>query len=170
MARRALATARTLGGGSYVEWSAVIAGAIGASAISFLLLTFGGAIGLSLAGYLRMAEAGAIGPAKAQSAIVVWLGGGPSHFETFDPKPDAPAEIRGEFQPIETSVSGLRVCEHLPQLARRLDKLAAWFESKTGLRLALLLRAREWLLARVVPARSRRAGRSAGRGPAFVSH
>ena len=48
MARRALATARTLGGGSYVEWSAVIAGAIGASAISWLLLTFGAAIGLSL--------------------------------------------------------------------------------------------------------------------------
>ena len=76
-----------------------------------------GALGLNLARYLQIAEAGALRPAKAQSAIVVWLGGGPSHLETFDPKPEAPAEVRGEFRPIETSVPGLRVCEHLPKLA-----------------------------------------------------
>lgn len=76
-----------------------------------------GALGLSLSRYLRLAEAGEVGRAQAQSAIVVWLGGGPSHLDTFDMKPEAPAEIRGEFQPIDTTMSGLQVCEHLPKLA-----------------------------------------------------
>ena len=56
------------------------------------------------------------GPAKA--VILVNLIGGPSHIDMFDMKPDAPAEIRGEFTPISTSVSGLQVCEHLPLTAR----------------------------------------------------
>jgi hypothetical protein len=83
-----------------------------------------GTLGLSLSGYLRMAAAGEVGSAKARSAIVVWLGGGPSHLDTFDMKPDAPAEIRGEFQPIGTNVAGLQVCEHLPKLARCADRYA----------------------------------------------
>jgi hypothetical protein len=83
-----------------------------------------GTIGLSLSRYLRLAQAGAVRPAKAQSAIVVWLGGGPSHLDTFDMKPDAPAEIRGEFQPLDTKVPGLLVCEHLPKLADCADKYA----------------------------------------------
>ena len=70
MARRALATARTLGGGSYVEWSAVIAGAIGASAISFLLLTFGGAIGLSLTSPLPYE--GGLGAWGVMFAVLWW--------------------------------------------------------------------------------------------------
>ena len=70
MARRALATARTLGGGSYVEWSAVIAGAIGASAISFLLLTFGGAIGLSLTSPLP--HEGGLGAWGVMFAVLWW--------------------------------------------------------------------------------------------------
>ena len=82
-----------------------------------------GAVGaLSLAGFLRQAHAGTVRPARATSAIFVFLGGGPSHLDTFDPKPDAPAEIRGEFRPIDTNVSGLRICEHLPTLARCADR------------------------------------------------
>jgi hypothetical protein len=50
------------------------------------------------------------------------MDGGPTHFETFDPKPDAPAEIRGDFRPIKTNVNGMEICEHLPQLAKIADK------------------------------------------------
>lgn len=60
--------------------------------------------------------------AKPSSCILIWMDGGPTHFETFDPKPDAPAEIRGDFRPIKTNVSGIEVCEHLPQLAKIADK------------------------------------------------
>jgi hypothetical protein len=70
MARRAVATARSLGGGSYVEWSAVIAGAIGASAISWLLLTFGGAIGLSLTSPLP--HEGGLGAWGVMFAVLWW--------------------------------------------------------------------------------------------------
>jgi hypothetical protein len=52
------------------------------------------------------------------------MDGGPTHFETFDPKPEAPVEIRGEFQPINTNVSGIQICEHLPKLASMADKYA----------------------------------------------
>ncbi|MBY0513056.1 MAG: DUF1501 domain-containing protein [Gemmataceae bacterium] len=62
--------------------------------------------------------------APARSVILLDLFGGPSHIDTFDPKPAAPPEIRGEFATIPTALPGVRVCEHLPQLARRLDKLA----------------------------------------------
>jgi hypothetical protein len=54
---------------------------------------------------------------KPSSCILIWMDGGPTHFETFDPKPDAPAEIRGEFRPISTNVRGMQICEHLPKLA-----------------------------------------------------
>src|SRR5687768_13614599 len=81
-----------------------------------------GVCGLTLGGYLRQVHAAEGQPAKAQSAIFIWLGGGPSHLDTFDMKPDAPAEIRGEFNPIATNVPGLSVCEHLPKLAACADK------------------------------------------------
>jgi hypothetical protein len=58
---------------------------------------------------------------KAKACIVVFNYGGPSHLDTFDLKPDAPAEIRGEFQPIATNVPGVSICEHLPRLARIAD-------------------------------------------------
>src|SRR5206468_7362244 len=57
-------------------------------------------------------------PRRPRSCILVYLLGGPSHLDTFDLKPDAPAEVRGPFRPIATSVPGLRICEHLPRLAR----------------------------------------------------
>ncbi len=57
-------------------------------------------------------------PARAKSIILLNLFGGPSHLDMFDMKPNAPAEVRGEFKPIASSLAGLQVCEHLPRLAR----------------------------------------------------
>src|SRR5215472_6804959 len=62
--------------------------------------------------------------AKAKSCILIWLDGGPTHYETFDPKPEAPKEIRGEFQPIPTRVPGMVFSQHLKRLAAIADKLA----------------------------------------------
>lgn len=61
--------------------------------------------------------------ARQTSCILIWLDGGPSHFETFDPKPDAPAEIRGEFQPIATKIPGVQFSENMIRLAQISDKL-----------------------------------------------
>src|SRR3954454_18127531 len=61
---------------------------------------------------------------RAKNVIYLWLQGGPPQHETFDPKPDAPAEIRGPFKPIATNVPGIRFCELLPRTARHADKLA----------------------------------------------
>src|SRR5436190_9223852 len=80
-----------------------------------------GTAGLSLAGYLRRAHAGEVQSARAKSAIFIYLGGGPTHMDSFDMKPDAPAEVRGEFKPIATNVPGIQVCEHLPKLAQCAD-------------------------------------------------
>ena len=81
----------------------------------------------SLAALLGTGTAPAVASAKgapAKAVLLLDLYGGPSHIDTFDLKPDAPPEIRGEFKPIPTVLPGVRVCEHLPQLAQRLDKLA----------------------------------------------
>lgn len=63
-------------------------------------------------------------PRKPKSIIIVFLTGAASHHDTFDMKPDAPAEVRGEFKPIATSIPGLHVCEHLPHLAKQAEKYA----------------------------------------------
>jgi hypothetical protein len=55
---------------------------------------------------------------------LIWLRGGASHIDSYDMKPDAPAEIRGEFKPIQTNVPGIQVCEHMPRHAKMMDKLA----------------------------------------------
>jgi len=84
-----------------------------------------GATGLSLASYLRLADAGMVrDKAKTKSAIFINLPGGPTHMDTFDLKPDAPKEFRGEFNPIKTNVSGIEISEHLPNLAKCADKYA----------------------------------------------
>jgi hypothetical protein len=81
------------------------------------------ALGLGLSDALRL-RALADGPPPAlRNCILVWLDGGPSHLETFDPKPDAPAEVRGPYRPIATSVPGLRIGEHFGRLAREMDKV-----------------------------------------------
>ena len=81
-------------------------------------------MGLSLSNYLNLASAGEVTAARGQGAIFINLAGGPSHMDTFDLKPDAPAEYRGDFKPIETNVSGVQICEHLPKLAQVADKYA----------------------------------------------
>jgi len=68
-------------------------------------------------------QAGTGKSSPAQAAIVIYLQGGLSHYESFDPKPLAPSAFRGEFQPISTSVPGTHFCEHLPRLAARANKL-----------------------------------------------
>ena len=88
--------------------------------------------GLSLPDFLR-AEARTGQRNQAKGIIMVLLPGGPPHLDTFDLKPDAPAEIRGEFKPIKTNVPGLDICEHLPRLARMADKLTV-IRSLTGFR------------------------------------
>ena len=59
----------------------------------------------------------------ADSAVLIWLAGGPSHLDTWDLKPDAPVEIRGSFKPRETNVSGIQISEHMPTIAKQADKL-----------------------------------------------
>ena len=80
--------------------------------------------GLTLSSYLRLANAGEIRNAKADRAIFIELSGGPSHLDTFDLKPEAPDTIRSKFKAIETNVSGIRISEHLPNLAKCADKYA----------------------------------------------
>ncbi len=63
-------------------------------------------------------------PGKAQAVIFIYLFGGPSQIDTFDMKPDAPLDFRGEFRPIDTCVPGVRICEHFRELAAQMDKLA----------------------------------------------
>lgn len=79
-----------------------------------------GALNLSLTGLLAADERG---PRKgtADSCILIFLNGGPSHLDMWDMKPELPKEMRSEFQPVATSVPGIRVCEHLPQLAKVMD-------------------------------------------------
>src|SRR5262245_8756420 len=55
---------------------------------------------------------------RAKACILLFMNGGPAHQDTWDPKPEAPAEYRGEFHPIQTSVTGIHICEHFPRLAR----------------------------------------------------
>ena len=73
---------------------------------------------------LATAASAAAGPQRATSCIFALLTGGPSHLDTFDPKPDAPAEVRGPFTSIATSVPGMRIGEHLPRLAERAHRWA----------------------------------------------
>ena len=70
-----------------------------------------------------LARARATAPAK--SCILIWLNGGLSHLDSFDLKPEAPVEIRGEFRPIPTTLEGVQICEHVPLQAKMWDKLAA---------------------------------------------
>ena len=80
-------------------------------------------LGLTLPNFLKMSQAGMVNSnGKAKAAIFVNLGGGPTHMDTFDLKPDAPAEYRGEFNPIKTNVPGMEISEHLPRLAKCADK------------------------------------------------
>lgn len=78
-------------------------------------------IGLSLPAFLRTQSARGAAHAKDVSCIAIWLQGGISHIDSFDPKPDAPSEIRGEFASIQTKSPNFLLCEHLPKLAASAD-------------------------------------------------
>ena len=94
----------------------------------FLQLGIGATFGLGFVDLLRLraevADASRKKSPKQVNCILIWMDGGPSHYETFDPKPDAPKEIRGELDPIKTSVPGIHFCETVPKLAAVADKLA----------------------------------------------
>src|SRR5579884_2843348 len=83
-------------------------------------------LGTSLADLLRL-EAQAVQtpqPKRAQALVFIFQSGGPSQHETFDPKPDAPDGIRGEYGTTQTRLPGVRFCEYLPRLAARADRFA----------------------------------------------
>lgn len=91
----------------------------------FLQVGGSSVLGLSLADLLRARAANNTNEhAKAKAVILLWLWGGPSQLDTFDPKPNAPLEYRGPFGTIPTRITGLRFCELFPQLAKLTDKLA----------------------------------------------
>ncbi|HEY0456483.1 MAG TPA: DUF1501 domain-containing protein [Verrucomicrobiae bacterium] len=94
----------------------------------FIQLGVRSVLGLGLADILRLRANAALpgapkAGAKRVNCIMIWLDGGPSHYETFDPKPEAPSEIRGDFKPISTSVPGVQFSEAVPQLAKAANKL-----------------------------------------------
>jgi hypothetical protein len=99
----------------------------GVSRRNFLQIGAFGA-GLSLADMLRLNTASAAAKKQVnkskKSAIMIYLPGGPSHMDMYDLKPDAPKEFRGEFNPIQTNVAGVQICEHFPMQAKMWDKLA----------------------------------------------
>ena len=80
---------------------------------------------MTLADLLRLRASGAVREGTAHKAVImIYLPGGPSHIDMYDLKPDAPAEYRGEFRPIQTNVPGMHVCELMPLQARIADKFA----------------------------------------------
>jgi hypothetical protein len=97
----------------------------------FLKLGLGSFMGLGMVDLLRhraqaaqdAQAAGKSSPANV-NCIMIWLDGGPSHYESFDPKPDAPVDIRGEFKPIKTAVPGVYFAEVIPKLAGVADRLS----------------------------------------------
>src|SRR3989454_3839997 len=103
----------------------------GFSRREFLRVGGAGVLGISLADILKLQALAADAPdaakqkagwGKAKSVLFIFLQGGPSHIDIWDPKPDAPSNIRGEFKPIKSSVPGIWLSEVMPQLARHVDK------------------------------------------------
>jgi hypothetical protein len=92
----------------------------------FLKIGAAGLLGLSLPQLLRLeaqaAEKGSVAGKKATSVILVWLAGGPATIDMWDLRPDAPAEIKGEFKPIKTKADGVEISEHLPKMAEVMDR------------------------------------------------
>ena len=101
----------------------------GVSRREFLRVGGAGLLGLSLGDIFRLQAASAgdapaikNGWGQAKSVIMIFLQGGPSHIDIWDPKPDAPSNVRGEFKPIKTAVPGIWLSETMPQLAKQMDK------------------------------------------------
>src|SRR5690554_5270822 len=100
---------------------------------NLLRIAAAGVVGATLPGVRMAAGDSALGDTaqgrpvgfgKAKSVLIVLLSGGPSQLDMLDPKPQAPAEVRGEFKPISTTIPGVAVCEHLPKLASQTDRWA----------------------------------------------
>src|SRR5580692_11805488 len=94
-----------------------------------LQIGFSTAMGLGLSGILSSKRAAANEQASrrfgaAKNLIIIYQTGGASQIDTFDPKPAAPAEIRGDFKPISTKVAGVQIAEHLPRFASQADRWA----------------------------------------------
>ncbi len=93
---------------------------------TYLQLGLAGLAGGSFTDLMALRQASAAnhpGTDKPKSnCILIWMDGGPTHLETFDLKPEAPIEIRGEFRPIDTNVPGMQICEYMPKLAKIADK------------------------------------------------
>jgi uncharacterized protein (DUF1501 family) len=100
---------------------------VGINRRELLQAGYSGLLGLGMSAVLagRARASGKTGSTRAPKAVIaLFCTGAPSQLDTFDPKPDAPAEIRGEFRPIATRVPGVHICEHLPRLAARADRFA----------------------------------------------
>jgi uncharacterized protein (DUF1501 family) len=98
----------------------------GLSRRSFLRIGSASLAGLTLPHLLRRAAAGEVNErqARIRNCITIFLVGSPGHLDTWDMKPDAPAEVRGKFKPIATNVPGIQICEHFPLMARMMNKVA----------------------------------------------
>jgi hypothetical protein len=90
----------------------------------FLQVGAAGVIGSAIPFSPRQLRADEVGSGRAKSVLLVLLSGGPSQLDMWDPKPEAPAEVRGEFSPIDTIIPGVKVCEHMPKLAQQTDRWA----------------------------------------------
>ena len=93
---------------------------------SFLQAGSAGLMGLSLPAWMSLEASGAVDQSqqKIRNCITIFLVGSPGQHDTWDMKPEAPAEIRGKFRPIDTNVPGIQICEHFPLMARMMDKVA----------------------------------------------
>ena len=93
---------------------------------SFLQAGSAGLVGLSLPTWMTLESQGAVDQSqqKIRNCITIFLVGSPGQHDTWDMKPEAPAEIRGKFKPIDTNVPGIQICEHFPLMARMMDKVA----------------------------------------------
>lgn len=110
---------------AFVSWQPLVReGLTVQSRRNMLKAGFAGIAGLSLPQLLSArAQASASGkPLGNKSVILLWMTGGPSHIDTWDPKPDRPFNNRGPFSPIETAVPGISICEHLPKQAAMMDR------------------------------------------------
>src|SRR3954467_8029418 len=97
----------------------------GTSRRDCLRLGLGGLLGGGLAAALQATASAAVNERRqAKACILIWMDGGPSHYETFDPKPEAPVEFRGSFEAIPTKLSGVYFSQHMQRLAAIADKFA----------------------------------------------
>ncbi|MBM4080175.1 MAG: DUF1501 domain-containing protein, partial [Planctomycetes bacterium] len=95
-----------------------------ASRRDFLRTSALGALGLTLADWPTLKAFGATTDGKAKSVIQLWMGGGPPHLDTFDPKPGAGEDYAGPYKAIPTNVPGIQLCQTLPLLAKQADKFS----------------------------------------------